>query len=305
MEYNTDTFVDQVRNVAHVPQGNNTFSFNQFLQLGDMQMRTLVAPKIAACRENYWLTTVEYPTVPAINKYAIPSKAQGSAIVDVKVNIGVNFVHLVRLEVSDLYSEQYSAIGGYGYYLEDQYVRLIPTTLTGLVTMWYYRIPSKLVATTACARITAIDFGTSTVTVGTVPSSFIGADIEFDIVSAKPGFNVLKKDSLATINSPDITFDALPVDLKVGDYVCLAGESCVIQCPLEWYETLVQAVVVKIYEIQGYERKMALAAAVLKDMVDNTTNLVSPRTVSNAKVIYGGGSLLFPKGQTWLPIRRE
>lgn len=302
--YTTTTFVNSVLTVAHVPQGNNTFSFNQILSLADLQMRTYIVPKIASCRENYWLTTQTYEIDPDINKYPIPSLAQGSAIVDVKVNVSQNLIHLTRLEISDLYSFQYSPIPGYGYYIEDQYVRLNPTSLVGNLIIWYYRMASQLVPTTSCAQITDVDYETGELTVGTVPSSFIGTGIQLDVVSQTPGFNVLIKNSVPdSIVGMVLTFDYVPPEVKVGDYICLSGQSCVIQCPLEWIEVLVQATVCKIYEIQGYLNKLAVAKKVLEEMLVNATNLVSPRTIESAKVIYSGGALLYPQNRGWLPVR--
>lgn len=301
----TQDFVDKVRLVARVAQGNNSFTFDQFLSLGDLCMRTLVAPKIASARENYWLTTVTYETEPGLNKYPIPGLAQGNAIVDAKVDVSQNLIHLGRLEIGDLWSFQYSPFAGYGYYIEDNYVRLNPTSLNGQLILWYYREPSELVATTECAQISAINYGTATVTVGTIPSSFIGSDIELDIVKQTPGFNVLKKDAVpVSIVGMDITFDDVPLDVAVGDYVCLSGQSCVIQCPLEWTEVLVQATATKVLETQGYERRYAMAKKELDNMVENAMKLVSPRTIESAKIIYAGGSLLVPQNTgSFLPVR--
>ncbi len=299
----TTDFVSMVKNVAHFPQGNNTFSASQILALGDMQMRTLIAPKVSMCRENYWLTTSRQ-VVNDTNRYEMPSKSLGNGIVTAVVDTNSYLIHLTRLEIGDLYSTQFSPLPGYGYYIEDNILKLNPTTVPGTLVMYYYRIPSKLVPVTSCGQITDIDYEAGEVTVGTVPSSFIGSDIELDVVSQQPGFNVLIKDSIPlSIVGSVISFDLVPLEVRIGDYVCLAGQSCVVQCPLEWVEVLVQAVTVKVYEIQGYLPKMNVAKKVLDEMVVNTTNLVSPRTIENSKVIYAGGSLMTPQTLGWLPVK--
>lgn len=301
--YTTTDFVEAVKRTAHVPTGNSTFTSNDILAMGDMQMRTGVAPKIASCRENYWLTN-SYQDINGDNIYPIPSKAQANGIVDVQVKNGTNLIHLSRLEVSDLYSLQFSTRPAYCYYIEDYKLRLNPTTLSGQVVIWYYRIPSKLVAVTACAQITAIDFNTETVTVSTVPSTFVGGG-ELDIASQTPGFSVLLKDSEpVSIVGNDITFTEVPNQVAVGDWVCLSGQSCVVQCPLEWIEVLVQRTAVKIYEIQGYDKKHKMAKDIQDQMEQAAMGLVSPRTIESAKVISGGGSLLYPQTRGWkLPVR--
>lgn len=303
--FTTTDFIEKVKLVSHVPQGNNTFNEADFLSLADLEMRTRVAPKIASCRENYWLTTDTLPIDPG-NKYAIPSKALGSAIVDVKVNSNTNLIHLARVEVSDLYSTQYANWPAYCFYIEDATIKLIPATLNGNVMIWYYRIPSELVPVVQCGQITEIDYVTGDVTVNALPSAFVGGG-ELDIVSQNPGFNVLLKDSTPLgIVSNVITFLEVPPQVKIGDYVCLSGQSCVIQCPLEWVEVLIQCVAVKIYEIQGYEKKQAMAEKTLERMEMAALGLVSPRTIENAKIISGGGSLLMPMNKGWtLPVSRN
>lgn len=300
--YDTNSFVTAVKRVAHVPVGNSTFTATDILAIGDTEMRTRVAPKIASCRENYWLTTSEQTVDEDLNNYPLPSKALGSAIVDVMVRSGTNLIHLSRVEASDLYSTQYTTRPAYCYYIEDATLHLIPNNVSGTVVMWYYRIPSQLTAIENCAQIDSI--AGNIVTVNSVPSTFATSP-EMDIVSQQPGFNVLKKDSSPTgISGSDITFDELPETVAVGDYVCLSGQSCVVQCPLEWIECLVQATAVKIYEIQGYDKKHESASKTLEEMERQAMSLVSPRTIESSKIISGGGSLLCPQTIGWkLPVR--
>ncbi len=300
--YTTTDLISQIKLVAHVPQGNATFGPDEFLQLADMEMRTGVAPRIASCREQYWLTTTPEMAVNDSNAYPIPSRSQGNGIVDVKIKTGSNLIHLLRVEPSELYSTQYADKASYCYYLEDNNVRLIPPNVPGSVIMWYYRIPSELVATTACAQIT--DISGNSVTVDQVPSTFVSQ--ELDIVSQQPGFTVLLKDTTpASIVGQVISFgDDISTQIQVGDWVCLAGQSCVVQCPLEWIAVLVQRVAVRIYEIQGYSSKQVIAEKTLAKMEQNALGLVSPRTIESAKVIGGGGSLLNPINMGWkLPVR--
>jgi hypothetical protein len=295
--FTSTNLVNSIKRTAHVPQGNATFTVEDFLAIADMELRTKIAPRIASCRENYWLTTQETVIDNAQNKYQLPSKALGSGIVDVKIKSGTNLIHLIRLEVSDLYSTQFSTLPSYGYYIEDATLKLIPATLSGSVVMWYYRIPSQLVPVSSCALIEEVN-GLD-ITCAAVPSNFTGGG-ELDIVSAQPGFNVLLKDTEPTsIAGNVISFAEVPTTVEVGDYICLSGQSCVVQCPLEWVEVLVQATAVKIYEIQGYDKKWKLANDVLEKMMNATTGIVSPRTIENSKVITGGGSLLSPMNVGW------
>lgn len=295
--FTTTDLITSIKRTAHVPQGNSTFNPDDFLAICDMEMRTKIAPRIASCRENYWLTTQDTIIDNGKNLYPLPSKALGSSIVDAKILVNTNLIHMIRLEISDLYSTQYSTMPSYGYYIQDASMILLPATLSGYLRMWYYRIPSQLVQTIECAQITEI--ASNVLTCASVPSAFTGGG-ELDIVSQQPGFNVLLMDDTPTnISGNVITFDAVPDTVQVGDWICLSGQSCVVQCPLEWVEVLVQAATVKIYEIQGYAQKHELAKKVLDEMIVATIGIVSPRTIENSKVISGGGSLLQPMNLGW------
>ena len=298
--YNTNTLVESIMRTSHVPQGNNTFDFDGFLALADTEMRTRIAPKISSCRENYWLTRVQYePTED--NAYPIPSKALGNSFVDVKILVGNNLIPLSRVEISELYSLQFATRPAYCYYLEDNLIKSLSVVNLGPFLVWYYRIPSQLVPVSSCGQIT--DVTGNAVTVDAVPSTFV--DQELDVVSQQPGFNVLIKDNEpVSIVGNVITFDEVPDSVQVGDYVCLSGQSCVVQCPLEWIEVLVQAVTVRIYQIQGYLAKHKTANEDLNEMIKNAMGLVSPRSIENPKIISGGGSLIFPQVLGWkMPVR--
>lgn len=300
--FTTTDLVADIKRVAHVPVGNSTFTTTDLLALADLEMQTGISPAIASTRENYWLTSKEITVDNDQNQYPVPSLSLGQSVVDVQVKVGTNLIHLSRLEVSDLYSTQYSTRPAYCYYIEDFIIKLVPATLSGHLVIRYYRMPSQLVPVTSCAQITAI-VG-NVVTVSSVPSAFVGGG-ELDIVSQNPGFNVLVKDSEpVSIVGSDITFESVSPFVKVGDWVCLSGQSCIVQCPLEWIKVLVQRVAVKIYEIQGYDKKHKLAKAILDQMMENAMGLINPRTIENSKIINGGGSLLNPQTRGWkLPVR--
>lgn len=306
LTYTTSDLVQAIVNNSHIPESNRTFNPTEILALADREMRTRVEPHIASTRENYWLTTTDIP-INSLNEYPIPSLAQGGGLVDIKVATGSLFIPLIRLDLSEVYSDQYSTMPSYGFYIEDGIVRLMPNNaLSGHARMWYYRIPSKLVPVSACAQISDIDTETGEVTVASLPVGY-STSTELDVVAANPGFNVLMKDTKPTnVAGNVLTFESLSPRLKVGDYVCLSGQSCVVQAPMEWVEVLVQAVTCRIYEIQGYDKKLATASKALKDMEDRTLGLVSPRVKDQVKVIKAGGSLLGTVPNNWnLPGTRR
>lgn len=298
--YTTLDFIAAVKRVSHVPEAQDTFDSADFLALGDMAMRTMVSPKIVSVREGYWTTFIDYEVQNSegTQEFAIPSLALGSSIVEAKLLVSMNYLPLDRIEINELTSQQFTPRPNYGYYVEDNILKLLPNGgINGQLRLWYNRMPSQLVLPTACGQIESIVGNDVTVT--TLPSTF-SVDMELDIVSQTPGFNVILKDSKPTaINNNTITFDVVPSRVAVGDYVCLSGQSCVVQSPLEWVEVLVQATVCKIYETQGYLEKLKAARAVLIEMETNVLSLISPRQIQKTKFIQAGGSVLSPNTRNW------
>jgi hypothetical protein len=299
--YTTTDLIEAIKRTAHVPTANETFQDPGLLALADTEMRTFVAPKVAAVRENYWTKTKDYDVDEAseVNTFEMPSLAIGGGIIEAKLLQSDFYLPLDRIEISELIGTQFSPRPIYGYTIEDNLIKLLPNGgISGTLRVWYQRIPSKLVATSACAEITAVNG--NTVTVASLPASMT-TETELDIVSAQPGFNCIKIDSAPTaINNMDLTFDELPAGrVKVGDWVCLSGESCVVQAPLEWIEVLVQAVAVKIFLIQGYLTKKKDAEVTLTEMAKAATSTVSPRQTEKTKFINGGGSVLNAGAGNW------
>lgn len=291
--YTTTDLLAAIKRVSHVPVADETFLNPALLALSDTEMRTFLSPKLAAVRENYWVTykDCDLPSASEVNIVEIPSLSLGGGIIDAKLLVSENFLPLDRIEVSELTSTQFAPRPIYGYWIEDNLIKVLPNGgITGTMRVWYQRMPSKLVPTNQCAQVDSISG--NDITVVSIPATFT-LTTELDIVSAVPGFNVIKKDSAPTaINNLIITFDDVPSRVKVGDWICLSGESCVVQAPIEWVELLPQAVAVKIYEIQGYLTKRDKAKETLKGMVDQVLSIVNPRQVEKTKYITAGGGVL-------------
>ena len=305
--YTTTDLLEGIRRTAHIPVSNETFLPPALLAIADTCMRTVVTPAIAGTRENYWVTYKDYQIENGdeINRISIPSLTIGEGIITAKLLQDQFFLDLDRIEIAELTSTQFSPRPLYGYYMEDNVMVLLPNGgINGTVRVWYQRIPSKLVPTSECAQVDSV--AGDDVTVVSLPNTFT-TETELDICSAAPGFNVLKKDSDPTaINNLILTFDDVPQTVKVGDWVCLSGQSCVVQAPLEWIEVLVQACAVKIYEIQGYLQKMKAAQADLDRMIKMAVNVVSPRQVQNTKYITAGGGVLGIVNDRWpYPVGRR
>jgi hypothetical protein len=170
------------------------------------------------------------------------------------------------------------------YVLEGNKLVLKSSTTSGILRMRYFIRPNRLVTTDSVGEITAINTTTHVVTVSVLPSTFI-TSVTYDLVKGKPGFDTLAMDqSVSAVGTNTLTFSTLPTGLAVGDFVCLAGESPVVQAPVELHPLTVQRTVVAGLAGLG-DAKVKVAAEMAEQMKTMALSLLSPRIVNAPKVI--------------------
>jgi hypothetical protein len=114
---------------------------------------------------------------------------------------------------------------------------------------------------TDCGEIETINTGTNTIT-GTFPAAWTTSDV-FDFISGYPGFENMDSDrAVSAVSTTSMTFSSsLPTGLAVGDFVCLAEESCFVQLPHEAHTLLVYMTVAACLEAKGDRDGLAAAQA--------------------------------------------
>lgn len=297
--YTSDDLISDIQLVGHVPLGNNTFTAAKILRLATMELQAPIAKQILSTRGGYYLTYQDY-TPADDGLYEIPEGAVGGALADVQLIQNTTIIPVNIIEPSEQFATNSPTSTSYGCFYIGNSVKIIPNPNVGFPRLWYSKRTSDIVATSDCAQVTAV--AADVVSVSTLPSDFL-VDTEIDAVGDHPPFNILGERTITAINGTDITLDAEVLNLSVGDWICLRGQTCVPQCPVEFRVLLTQRVVVKIYEIQGYKDKMDVAMAKLKELESDTFSLITPRIKSQSKVInpINGGFLAGGKRQTNFP----
>lgn len=237
-------------------------------------------------QEFYYAYDVD-TSINATGLYNIPTRAVGGKIVNAALISGNERYDLSWITEEGLYRTDHTVSGKPGIYIKRNEVILVPATQTGYdsIRLTITIRPGQFVETSACAQITAINTGTNTVTFasGTIPSTFVTSQT-FDIIQNKPHFDHLAIDQTASsITTTTMVFSSLPSRLVVGDWVSLAEQSCVIQCPVEIQPLLEQDTANTILRAQGDLEKAAVGEKELKKMVENTTNLYTPRIEQEGK----------------------
>jgi len=288
--YTTTDFLSSVRQRGSIPTSSSSSNVNNttnLLAFATEELHIKLLPMILAAREEFYVRNKDHTIAANTSRYAIPTRAAGMMLRDVQMIVGTSIRSLPPVD-----SEQISttAVGEpIGYYLEDSNVVLYPTpgSATGTLRLRYYLRPSKLVATTACAQISAIDTGTGVITVGSLPST-ITTSTAIDLVSANSPFRTMALDlTPSATSSTTVTVAAadLPTGLAVGDWVALADTSPIPQVPYEFLPVLSHLTVARAMEAIGDEKGAAMARKELELLAQNATTLVSPRVHGEPKRI--------------------
>jgi hypothetical protein len=282
--YTTADIIDKVVLKAHIPLANNTFNEDDILSLGNDELQTSLLSQITSVREGYYLTFVDLD-INQTGLYPVPSDAIAESITFLQLVNGTSVIPVNRTEFSEQLATNAPSTTTYGFYILGNDILVQPTpSFAGVVRMYYTRRPDVLVQTSDCGQISTI-VGTA-LTVTSVPTSLTVGSI-VNIQKAQPNFDTLETDAVITdITGDVITLDAVADTVSVGDFICLEGQTCVPQIPVEFRPLLVQRIVVKMYEIQGYSEKIGVAQKKLDDMEKALFGLISPRVQQSPKVIY-------------------
>jgi hypothetical protein len=280
--YTTDNLIENVRLFAHIPDADSTFTPENILKIATREMQTPIVKQILSSRGNYYLTYKDYE-INAAGLYLIPQLAIAGALYQVQMVQNTTIIPVNLIEPAEQFTTNSSTTTSYGYFFVGNYVQILPIPNLGVVRLWYFLRPGKLIQTTEASKILMVTDNVYSVNI--VPDTItVGSYVDF-VGSASP-YNVYGLSKLVTdITGTDITVESAIDDVEVGDYICPTGTSVTPQVPTEYQVALEQRCVVKIYELQGYLDKMKAAKAQLAEYEADTLALVTPRVQSQSKII--------------------
>jgi hypothetical protein len=307
-DFTTTGLLADIKRKCFIPIAQTTFSDTDLLAMADEELQIGIVPLIMSVREEFFVTWKEYNVTGLTSSFSIPPRAIGSKlskvtmIVDPTASDVPNEVLLPQLNadqaVFNTVFNNYLAIPAF--YLQNNQLFLSPggQQYAGqTLRQYYFRRPNQLILTSGCSTITSITDNIATVNL--IPSTFGTGSlytITSDVVKANPGFDLLGMDLSLTVNTVDntITFtdDLADLDIQVGDYICLAGETPVPQIPVEVHTLLAQRTAVKVLEALGDEKNFAIASKKLVDMEHRITGLLSNRVEGAARKVVNNYSTL-------------
>jgi hypothetical protein len=286
--YTTTDFLASVRLRGSIPTTTNTNNVNNtsnLLSLATEELHIKLLPLIMAAREEFYVRSKDHTIVAGTASYAIPSRGTGMVLRDVQLIQGTSVRSLPMVDPEQVATTSNGEVRGY--YLEHNNVVLYqtPASAVGTLRLKYFLRPGRLVATSSCAQISAIDTVTSTVTIASLPSGWTTGTVVDFVRATAPYDNPAIDQTITGTSSTSITFASLPTGLAVGDWVALAEYSPIPQIPHEFQPVLAQMTVHKVLEAQGDREGAAQAWKDLQTIQQYALQMITPRNQGEPKKV--------------------
>ena len=308
MTYLTSDLITAVRRKGRIPDSVPDYTDAVILAEADDVISSYMTEALSSLRNGYWVVQTDTALTVGTSAYEIPTDCTGDSLEGVYlVDSTGREQRLAHVPISDsgkIILSSTSTGTPRAFCLRDSDVVLMPTPNSAAVSVRvrYMQRRGRLVATTACALITAKNVGALTVTSATQPALFVD-DTYYDIVRATPPFRRVVSNALVdNIAGAFIyTFDTQAVtgvQTTGTDYLCLTGETCVIQLPVELHSALALMTAGAILGQMGYAAQESILMQRGQSVIAAFQNLAIPRVKEQLfKVVNRNSTLRI--GRVW------
>lgn len=277
--YTTAYTLDAIKRRGLLP-GTGRITDDDLIGFVNDAMADYGVPLLMAAREGFLHATEDTALVDGQTSYPIPARAASERLVRVLlVNSEGQELPLDRVETA----RRESTSSGYEL-VDDSLTLWNPPSGYASLRFIYFCEPSRLVALTECAQVTAIT--STTVTVDSAPATFTTSE-PLDFIAGSPGFRCVARDVTPTaVVSSVLTFAAgdIPSTLAVGDYVALAGETPILQAPKTLRPLIEQRALCIALEALG-DNRLKTALDALDRMEKRLVATLSPRVPGSPRVV--------------------
>lgn len=279
VSYTTDTLVARARRAAQLNSTNRKLSDAELLQIADECIQSMLWPLVRKSIQDYALTEtiVSYAPASAANPdcgiQRLPPRCSASTIAQVAVSTPNGSWKLPHIDASETADYGDALVGSLkkaalpaAYALFGDKLRIVPAPDATQVQLriMYERRPSRLVAVSECALIASavIASDLDVTCTGTIPATFTN-NRDVDLVRGSPQQTdpiaddyrinsvVAQVIDLSTGNSTTAA-GAAEADIRAGDFVCLAGETCVFPLPDVFWPVAIAATAAAALNQCGY-----------------------------------------------------
>ena len=307
----TTGLLKSIKRRALVPDNQNTFSDQDFIDLMNEEMMIGLIPAILQLKEEYFIFKQIIPLVANKANYPVPERALGSKLREVcyrdsSGKIYGNEYEMTQIAIDDRYTGLSNGTGSSDFtgfrrfYMLGSDVVLHPhvgPNPYGALALYYYLRPNTLVKDNLVASITAINRTTGEITLSSLPTGYSGTAL-YDFVKTKSPHNILDIDIPVTAfnsGTKTITVDIenIPKDLDIGDLMPLAGQTSIPNVPTELHMVLAQRVAQRVMEALGDTEGLNNATAKILEMESKLTTMLdnrvegAPRKIVNRALMTG------------------
>jgi hypothetical protein len=118
-----------------------------------------------------------------------------------------------------------------------------------------------------------------------------------DFLQTKPGHKIRSFDveipvNGVTTNAIEFESEDVPLDLEVGDYICLANECIIPQIPSDLHEVLAERTSARIQKALGDQAGLQATQGKIQEMEHNQARLIDNRAEGTPQKVLGRHSLL-------------
>jgi hypothetical protein len=265
-------------------------------------MLTNVLPRVLRARQNYYEYDID-TTVNATGLYPLHTRAYLGILSNVAL-ISSDRRYDLPLLSEELEHDLDSPRGSRaGFILKRNTLQLKPLAAVGYPTLRVTILlrPGTFVAESAAAQITAISGKTLSFADTTIPSTWTTSNT-FDLIQGSAHYDHLGIDLSAT--TVDVAGDSIVMTdtpnsrLAVGDWVALAEESPVIQCPETFAYLLSQRVSNTCMRSMADRAGAEAGEKLVAEMEKSLTDTIQPRVQKEAQKIVNRTGMLRKSNST-------
>jgi len=307
----TTSLLKSIKRRAMVPDNQSTFTDQDFIDLMNEEMMISMVPSILQTKEEYLIFKQTTALVANKSNYPVPERALANKLRELcfmdTASGGIsNEYEMTRIAIDDRYTGLSNGTGSSDFtgfrrfYMYGSDVVLHPNVGPapyGSLAFYFYIRPNTLVKDASVAMVSGIDRVNGTITISSIPTGYSGSQ-EFDFVKSKSPHNILSIDvPVTSFNAASklitLPLTSIPSDLEVGDYMPLAGQSCIPNIPTELHMILAQRVAQRALEALGDTEGLNNATNKIIEMESKMSTMMSnrvegaPRKVVNRALMTG------------------
>lgn len=302
----TSQLLKSIKRRAMVPDNQSTFSDQDLIDLMNEEMMIGLVPSVLIMKDEYFMFKSEVFIENSKSNYVVPERSIGSKLREVCFQDPAgNEYEMTQISVDDRYGYLANVVEFTSFrrfYMEGSDLILFPSVgvnVSGKLAFYYYLRPNNLVKDAEVATISNINRTTGEITVSNLPSTY-GLDHKFDFIRAESPHNILSIDvSLTALNSSTkiitVNVSDIPKDLSKGDFLAIAGQTCVPNVPTELHVILAHRAAQRVLEAIGDTQGLANATAKLQEMEQKTGIIIdnrvegAPRKIVSKSLMTGLG----------------